>query len=434
MKRSVLKGLGIGIAAVLALAACGGSPTAASSSTGPVSLTMAGWSLSTTPEFKTLADAFHAQHPNITIKLKQYDATNYDTQLTADLAAGTAPDIYVLKNLQDFITYQAGGQLMDVSDVAKKYAGDGKLGGLSSYKVDKTYYAIPYRQDSWFMFYNKDLFKKAKVAYPDGTWTWDDFATKSQALTTGLKAAGSDALGTYLHTWQSVVQGFAQAQTPKADLLSGNYSYLKPYYERALKLQADGATVKYGTATTNSLTYQSQFGKQKAATMLMGSWYAATLIAQVKSGDADNFSWGIAPAPQYSSSTTGDPVTFGDPTGLGINAKIENAKITAAKEFLDFAGSQGAAIKLASIGITPAYSSAAVTKTFFGVKGMPGDVLSKTTFSTHVTKPENPVSKNTEAIQSVLNDEHSSIMSGSTSVDHAISDAASRVKSEVLNK
>ena len=28
--------------------------------TGAVTLTMAGWSLSTTPEFKTLADGFHA--------------------------------------------------------------------------------------------------------------------------------------------------------------------------------------------------------------------------------------------------------------------------------------------------------------------------------------------------------------------------------------
>jgi multiple sugar transport system substrate-binding protein len=53
----------------------------------PVTLTLAGWSLSTTPEFKTLADGFHAANPNITVELKEYDATNYDTQMIADRLA-----------------------------------------------------------------------------------------------------------------------------------------------------------------------------------------------------------------------------------------------------------------------------------------------------------------------------------------------------------
>ena len=50
--------------------------------------------------------------------MKEYDAANYDTQMIADLAAGSAPDIYVQKNLKNFYTYQNGKQLLDVSDVA----------------------------------------------------------------------------------------------------------------------------------------------------------------------------------------------------------------------------------------------------------------------------------------------------------------------------
>jgi multiple sugar transport system substrate-binding protein len=437
MKRSIATGLGIAAAVTMALTACGGGGTTAGSAPGasagaPVTVSLAGWSLATTPEFKTLADAFHAANPNITVELKEYDAANYDTQMVADLAAHSAPDMYVQKTLKNFFTYQDGGQLMDVSDVASKL-GKG-INGLDAYKVDDAAYAIPYRQDSWYLYYNKDLFDAAKVAYPDGTWTWDDYAKNADLLAAGLKAAGSPAQATYQHSWQSVVQGFANAQSPKADILKGDFEYMKPYYKRAIAMQSAGDQPTYGTVTTNSLTYQAQFGKQKAAMMPMGSWYVATLIAQAATKNADTFNWGFAPIPQLDSSTVKKPVTFADPTGIGINPAIDKSKVAAAKAFLAFIGSEDASTKLASIGITPAYASDAVTTSYFGLKGVPGDDLSRFAFATHDTKPENPVSKDTAAIQNILLDMHSSIMSGSKSVDAGVAEAEARVKSEVLNK
>jgi len=437
MKRLIATGLGIAAAVSLALTGCGSSGdtgTAGSdskASAGPVTISLAGWSLSTTPEFKTLADAFHAANPLVTVELKEYDAANYDTQMIADLAAHSAPDMYVQKTLKNFFTYQDGGQLMDVSDVAKKL-GKG-INGLSAYKVDGATYAIPYRQDSWYLYYNKDLFDAAGVAYPDGTWTWDDYEKNAALLAAGLTAAGSPAQATYQHGWQSVVQGFANAQAPKADVLKGNFAYMKPYYTRAVKMQDAGDQPTYGTVTTNSLTYQAQFGKQKAAMMPMGSWYVATLIAQEATKDADTFNWGFAPTPQLDSSTLKDPVTFADPTGIGINPAIDTSKVAAAKAFLAFIGSEEASTSLAGIGITPAYASDAVTASYFGLKGVPGDDLSRMAFSTHDTKPENPVSKDTAAIQNILLDMHSSIMSGSATVDAGIATAEDRVKNEVLN-
>jgi multiple sugar transport system substrate-binding protein len=356
--------------------------------------------------------------------------------MTADLAAGTAPDVYVLKNLKNFTTYQDGGQLADVSDVAAKLGNT--VGGLSSYKIDGKSYAVPYRQDSWVLYYNKDLFDKAKVSYPDGSWTWDDYATKAKELTTGLKGAGSAALGTYQHSWQSTVQGFALAQTSGASLESGNFSYVKPYYERVTGLQTAGAQANFGTVTTNKLTYQAQFGKQSAAMLPMGTWYIATLIKQRGTGDADKFNWGIAPAPQFDSSTTGTsktPVTFGDPTGLGINPAIsDGGKVTVAKEFLAYAAGEAAAKALAGIGITPANTSDAVAQAFFALDGVPGDALSKFSWSKHDTKPENPVSKHTPGLQNVLNTLHSAVLSNSKGIDDAITAAQTQAKNEVLNQ
>ncbi len=351
--------------------------------------------------------------------------------MTADLAAGTAPDIYILKNLKNFYTYQSGQQLLDVSDVASEL--DADTGGLDAYEADGATYAVPYRQDSWVLYYNKDLFDQAGVAQPDGSWTWDDYAQTAKDLTTAFEGAGSTATGTYQHSWQSTVQGFALAQADGAALDTADYSWLAPYYERVLDLQDVGAQPSYGTVTTNSLTYQSQFGTQQAAMMPMGTWYAATLIAQQDSGEANEFAWGMAPAPQADESTTGTdstPVTFGDPTGMGINPAIDEEKVQAAKDFLAFAAGEGGAQALAEIGITPALFTDSVVETFFSIEGVPTDDLSRFAFGTHETKPENPVAESTAVVQNILNDLHTAVMSESTAIDAAISEAESRAASE----
>lgn len=444
MKRSIPAAVGLATVASLLLAACGGgsgsetastsgaSGAASSAAAGPVELTVSGWSLKTTPEFQTLADAFHAKNPNVTVKLTEYDAANYNTLLTADLAAGSGPDIITQKEVKYVPVFQAGGQLLDVSDLTSQLPSG--INGTKSYEVDGKQWAVPYRNDSWVLFYNKDLFDKAKVAYPDGTWTWDDYATAAKTLSKALQTGGATVFGTYEHSWQSTLQGFANSQAPNGGILTGKYDYMKPYYQRVLDLQSSKAQVDYGTLVASTLTYQGQFGKQSAAMMPMGSWYVATLIAQQKSGDADKFNWGFAPIPQYDSSTTGTsktPVTFGDPTGFAINAAIDTKKVQAAKDFLVFAASEDGAKALAQIGITPALTSSAVADTYFSVAGAPTDDLSKFAWTTHKTLPENPTDKNAAAVQAILNDTHTAIMSGSKSVDDALAEAASRVKNEV---
>lgn len=433
MKRKFAAAAGVAVVATLALAACsgggGGEPSEPSEAAGPVTLSLSGWSLDTTPEFQALADAFHDTHPDVTIELKGYDAAEYNTLITADLAAGSGPDIITQKEVKYVPTFVDGGQLLDVSDVELP---DG-ISGADSYKVDGTAYAVPYRNDSWVLYYNKDLFDQAGVEYPDGSWTWDDYSDAAAALTDGIAAAGGTAKGAYLHRWQSTVQGFANAQSG-ADVLAGEYGYMEPFYENVLALQDAGYQVDFNTSSANQLTYQGEFGKQNAAMLQMGTWFVATLIAQQGSGDADDFEWGIAPIPQLDASTAGldnTPVTFGDPTGFGINAAIDESKVQAAKDFLAFAAGEEGAQVLAGIGITPALLTDAVVQTYFAVDGAPTDDLSKFAYSTHEVHPENPTSNKTAAIQGILNDMHTAIMSGSTPIADAIKEAQDRVANEV---
>jgi multiple sugar transport system substrate-binding protein len=414
MNRKILAAGSIAAAAALVLTGCsGGGDTADADASGPVSLSLSGWSLDTTPEFQALADAFHEKNPDITVTLKEYDPTEYNTLVTADLAAGSGPDIITQKEVKYLTTFQEGGQLLDVSDVKLP---DG-IGGADSYTVDGKSYAVPYRQDSWVLFYNKALFDEAGVDYPDGSWTWDDFDAAAKDLTT------ADHFGVYEHRWQSTTQGFANAQWD-GDIFSGDYDYMSDLYERRIAREDAGYEMDFAESSANSPSYQGEFGKQNAAMLPMGTWFVATLISQQASGEADAFDWGIAPIPQRDSAATSNPVTFGDPTGFGINAAIDESKIAAAKEFLAYSMSEDAASALASIGITPSNTSDAVAAAYFAVDGAPSDDLSKFAWSTHDTYPENPTSAQTAEVQTVLGTMHNEILTRAKTVDQAIKDAA----------
>lgn len=429
-RRSLLTAAAVA-APLTALSACGGGGGDARNAEGKIELTMAGWSIDSTPEFTVLKEGFEAVNSDVVVVIKEYSADDYETQLTTDLSANSAPDVFPVKNLQPYHYLMSNGALSDVSSLAEPLAGDGNI-NLEHLTVDGGVFALPYRQDSWVIYYNKELFDAAGVSHPDGTWTWDDYAEAAQQLTEGLAGTDTPAKGTYHHTWKSVVQGFALAQTEGAELGSGDLGFFAPFYERALAIQDAGSAETFSTAQSQSLAYQAQFGTQKAAMTLMGSWYIATLLAQRESGDADVFDWGLAPAPQLDSSTVENPVTFGDPTSLAINAALTGEKLEAAQAFLDYVVSEDCSQALAGIGITPSYFSDAVVETIFGLEGMPDDEGSRQAFQNNDTRPENPVGEFTNDIQTVLEDTHSEILTGSSPVAEALTAVEAQLENEGL--
>ncbi|WP_022882801.1 ABC transporter substrate-binding protein [Gryllotalpicola ginsengisoli] len=412
-------------AAALALAGCAGSAGSSDSSSGGKTLTIAVWDYAETPEFKALFDAFHAANPDITIKpVDVPNAADYESKVTTMLAGGDSTDIITVKNLTDYSGYVAKNQLLSLDDVEKKLPAD-KLAGLDSYKYKGDYYALPYRTDFSVLFYNKTMFKDAGLADPENL-TWDEFAADAAKLTKG--SGSSKVYGAYIHTWNSLVQGIAAAQNGK-DLTNPSYGYLKDQYDLMLKMQKAGDIIDFGDATSQSLAYQTVFETGQAAMVPMGTWLIAPLLADENAGKT-NVDWGIAPLPQIES---GQPiVTDGGPTGFGINKASKNVDL--AKKFIEFAASEKGAEAVASIGIVPSYSSDTITQKYFSLKGMPQDALSKKAFAPDKVVPDLPVNPNSAAVNTVLNEEHQLIMTGSKSVDAGIKEMEQRVKSEALNQ
>lgn len=406
------------------LAACSSgksSGAAGGDDDSPVELTVSVWSMASTPEFQALFDAFHKTYPKITVKPVDILAADYPTKVTTMLAAGDTTDVITMKNVIDYAGYATRGQLKDLTALATSEDG-AKLSGLDAFKEkDGNYYALPYRQDFWVLFYNKKLFDAAGKQYP-ANLTWEQYAALAKGLTSG--SGQGKVYGTYHHTWRSVVQAISAAQTG-GDLLGGDYTFFADQYATALAVQEAGATIDFSTATTQKTGYASVFEDKQAAMVPMGTWFIAKLLADKKAGKTD-VDWAIAPMPQRPGGT--GVTTFGSPTAFAVNKKAKHA--AAAEKFVKFAaGPQGAAA-VAAIGVVPALLTAETRKTYFGLAGMPTDDTSQKAFQPDKVTLEMPVGDKTSKIDKILTEEHQLVMTKQKSVDGGIKEMGSRVKNE----
>ncbi|NUR60066.1 MAG: extracellular solute-binding protein [Catenulispora sp.] len=425
MERRKFLTLAAAAVAAAPLAACSSGKSSGSAKAGddnaPVELTVSVWSLASTPEFQALFDAFHQANPNITIKPVDILAADYETKITTMLAAGDTTDVITVKNVIDYAGYATRGQLRDLTSYATSADG-AKLSGLDSYKEkDGKYFALPYRQDFWVLYYNKKMFDAAGKQYPSNL-TWDQYAELAKALTTG--SGQSKVYGTYHHTWRSVVQAISAAQTG-GDLLGGDYSFFADQYATALAVQDAGATIDFSTATTQKTGYASVFEDKQAAMLPMGTWFIAKLLADKKAGKTD-VDWAIAPMPQRPGGS--GVTTFGSPTAFAVNKKAKHA--AAAEKFVQFASGPEGAKVCAAIGVVPALLTDETRQTYFGLAGMPGDDGSKKAFKPDKVTLEMPVSDKTSKIDKILTEEHQLVMTKQKSVDGGIKEMGSRVKNE----
>jgi multiple sugar transport system substrate-binding protein len=414
-------------AAALALTACGGGSSDQPAAGGKQTVKLALWNYATTPEFKALIDGFEKANPDIHVEPVDILSDDYNEKLTTMLAGGDSTDILTMKNVIAYSQYANRGQLLPLTDEAQKLD-PAKQSGLDAYKIEDKYFALPYRQDFWVLYYNKTLLKQAGV--PESkleNLTWSDYATLAKSLTASLSRgdAATKVYGAYQHTWRSVVQATAAAQSG-GNLLGGDYGFFKDQYAMTLDLQKSGALLPWATASSQKVSYNSMFSTGKAALMPMGTWYAAQLLADTKSGKT-KIDWGVAPLPQRSSD--GKVTTFGSPTAFAVNKNSKHAD--AAKKFVEWAAGEDGATAIAKAGVTPSLQSQAILDTYFALPGVPQDAVAKKAFKPDQVVLEMPVSDKTADIDTILTEEHELIMTGEKSLDAGLAEMSKRVKNEV---
>src|SRR5699024_8620738 len=130
----------------------------------------------------------------------------------------------------------------------------------------------------------------------------------------------------------------------------------------------------------------------------MGSWFIATQIEMVKSGESQATNWGIVKYPHPEGVEAG--TTLGTITSLGINSKSSNKE--AAADFVNFVcGEEGAKV-MASTGSFPAIMNDEVVNTIASMDGFPQDENSKEALYTVKTYLEMPMHEKSADIETVL--------------------------------
>lgn len=397
--------------------------TTKKTSDGKTELSVSVWGYDSNPEFKAMFDAFEDSHKDVKIKVVDIAAEDYENKITTMLSGGDKTDVLGMKDVGSYTNYANKGQLEDLTSIVENVEDkDNYKGNLDSYKTDDgKYFAMPFRKDMYFVYYNKKMFDDAGIAYPDNL-TWDEYEELAQKLTT--EKDGKKVYGSYLHSWNGLVQATAAVQTGNNNL-DGKYGYFEDYYKRFLKLQDEGYAMDYATIKSTKTTYSSVFETEQTAMMPMGSFYLGKLI-QTKAAGETKVDWGITQLPQPKK---GKVVTYGGPTGFGVSKQSANKEL--AKEFVEFCSGKEGALAVSKIGMTTAYQSDEVIKTLQELEGMPQDEVSKATLKPDVSDFELLPSKNASIVNQILNEEHELIMVGDETPEKGIANMEKRVKQEV---
>ena len=81
-----------------------------------VTITFAFWDTNQEPGMKAIAEAYMAEHPNVTVETQVTPWSEYWTKLEAAAQGGALPDVFWMHSNQ-FFKYVSAGMLLDLTDL-----------------------------------------------------------------------------------------------------------------------------------------------------------------------------------------------------------------------------------------------------------------------------------------------------------------------------
>ena len=280
-----------------------------------------------------LVAKFNEAHPEISVKIEYLDYTNGDDQINTAIEGGQAPDIVFEGPERLVANWGAKGLMVDLADLwtdeAKEAIYDSVEAACQS--NDGVFYEYPLCMTAHTMAINRDVFEAADaLQYLDEetrTWTTEGFINAVKAV----YESGQDPVGAVYCSGQGGDQG-----------------------TRALVNNLYGGTFTNAEHTAYTLDSEENI---KALELLAGM-DGINFDASIAGGDeiqlfcngtlAMAFCWNVAQEknnaelmefdalPMAFPSESGEPQLCGGIWGCGIFNNGDEAKIAAAKTFIDF--------------------------------------------------------------------------------------------------
>jgi multiple sugar transport system substrate-binding protein len=159
------------------------------------SITYGYWDAAQTDAIESQIKKFNEEYADISVEPQIVPWADYWTQLQTAVAGGKTFDVFWI-NTASLPVYASVNALLPITSIVGTGGIDPALLPASlveSYAWQGVQYGLPRDFDTIALFYNKDIFDKAGVAYPDDTWTWETYRSVAEQLTdtdNGIFGAG----------------------------------------------------------------------------------------------------------------------------------------------------------------------------------------------------------------------------------------------------
>ncbi|USG66912.1 sugar ABC transporter substrate-binding protein [Brevibacillus ruminantium] len=145
----------------------------------------------TQKKMEELLAKFMAKNPHIKITTETGPHAQFFQKLNTQIAGGNAPDLWLSDGVKVF-EFAERGALKDLKDLIDKDLNKDDYYGMDANKgPGGEIWGVPQGVQIGVLYYNKALFDKAGVKYPDATWTWDQVKEAAELLT--IDASGKNA-------------------------------------------------------------------------------------------------------------------------------------------------------------------------------------------------------------------------------------------------
>ena len=267
--------------------------------------------------------AFMRANPGIRVeRLNPGDAGSFYTKLQTMMAAGEAPDVFYVgyERVASFVSLDL---LRPIDDFVAREAESRRAGDAAALDLDAFYpqtvaafrcdgarvgsgplYGIPKDFTTVGFYYNKDLFRRAGLAFPKDGWSWDDFIHAARELAKLKTADGEPVTGSEFVTWPVMVRTYLRTEGAEAigdDLVTIRVD--EPAAVSALERLRDWRHAETGTLTPGNskiATGPSVFlGGKVGMAGPFGRWVIPSYRGIPAPADG-GFEWDFAPLPRGS--------------------------------------------------------------------------------------------------------------------------------------
>jgi multiple sugar transport system substrate-binding protein len=282
--------------------------------------------------FERLLQKYNELNPNVEVKLEMNQ--DYYRKILVQMAGNSAPDVFFMHAVT-LPSFAAKGVLLELEDYIKQEKidlNDFYPQALNSLKFNGKIYGLPEGCTPFVLFYNKEIFDRKKVAYPNDNWTWKEFLDTAIKLTERDNAGHITNYGFSMHyniDWVAVFmyQNGGKFFSEDGKKLVMNSPESRQAYKFFVDLSMKHKVMPLAIEQGNQMTWDL-FMTGRVAMIIDGRWMVP-LYKDAK------FKWNIAMLPKgkYKKSL------------LTINAYCVNAKTKYPKEsikLLNFIITEGA--------------------------------------------------------------------------------------------